>query len=164
MPKLLPIKPMISDLSQNQETAISGTNSNRNPENPGNPGNPVNPRNPGNPGNSENPGNPGNPGISGSQNQEATLLGDSCDSTNVSKLRLVRPWENGKPRKKSEDDSIEDDPETEEIQEETQKIQDKTQEIQEEIQEYVPLKKRRMIMYELDSKYSGVNFQNNSCH
>ena len=157
MPKLLPIKPMISDLSQNQETAISGTNSNRNPENPGNPGNPVNPRNPGNPGNSENPGNPGNPGISGSQNQEATLLGDSCDSTNVSKLRLVRPWENGKPRKKSDDDSIEEDPETGEIQEETQ-------EIQEEIQEYVPLKKRRMIMYELDSKYSGVNFQNNSCH
>ena len=92
-------------------------------------------------------------GISGSQNQEATLSGNNCDSTNVSKLRLVRPWENGKPRKKSDDDSIEDDPETEE-----------TQETQEEIQEYVPLKKRRMIMYELDSKYSGVNFQNNSCH
>ena len=88
------------------------------------------------------------------------MSGNNCDSTNVSKLRLVRPWENGKPRKKSDDDSIEDDPETGEIQEETQEIQ----EIQEEIQEYVPLKKRRMIMYELDSKYSGVNFQNNSCH
>ena len=161
MPKLLPIKPMISDLSQNQETAISGTNSNRNSGNPENPGNPGIPGIPGNP---ESPRNPGNPGFSESQNQEATLSGNDCDSTNVSKLRLVRPWENGKPRKKSEDDSIEDDPETEEIQEETQKIQDKTQEIQEEIQEYVPLKKRRMIMYELDSKYSGVNFQNNSCH
>ena len=154
MPKLLPIKPMISDLSQNQETAISGTNSNRNPGIPENPGNPGNTENPGNPGN---PGSPGNPGISGSQNQEATLSDNNCDSTNVSKLRLVRPWENGKPRKKSDDDSIEEDPETGEIQEETQ-------EIQEEIQEYVPLKKRRMIMYELDSKYSGVNFQNNSCH
>ena len=148
MPKLLPIKPMISDLSQNQETAISGTNSYRDP------GIPENPGNAGKPGN---PGNPGNPGISGSQNQEATLSGNNCDSTNVSKLRLVRPWENGKTKKKSDDDSIEDDPETQEIQEEIQ-------EIQEEIQEYVPLKKRRMIMYELDSKYSGVNFQNNSCH
>ena len=97
MPKLLPIKPMISDLSQNQETAISGTNSYRDP------GIPENPGNAGKPGN---PGNPGNPGISGSQNQEATLSDNNCDSTNVSKLRLVRPWENGKPRKKSDDDSI----------------------------------------------------------
>ena len=30
----------------------------------------------------------------------------------------------------------------------------------EHIQEYVPLKKRRMIIYKLDSKYSCVNFQN----
>ena len=100
MPKLLPIKPMISDSQQNQS----------------------------------------------SQNGK-----DSPDlDTSVSKLRLVRPWENGKsPRKKSEEDnsSIED---TMEILED------------EHMQEYVPLKKRRMIMYELDSKYSGVNFQN--CH
>ena len=100
MPKLLPIKPMISDSQQNQS----------------------------------------------SQNGK-----DSPDlDTSVSKLRLVRPWENGKsPRKKSEEDNS--------------SIEDTTEILEDEhMQEYVPLKKRRMIMYELDSKYSGVNFQN--CH
>ena len=100
MPKLLPIKPMISDSQQNQSNRIG----NNTPE----------------------------------------------MDTSVSKLRLVRPWENVKsPRKKSEEDnsSIEDT---------TEILED------EQMQEYVPLKKRRMIMYELDSKYSGVNYQN--CH
>ena len=98
MPKLLPIKPMISNNSQ--AATISGNTS-------------VN-----------------------------------ADNSSVSKLRLVRPWENGKTRKKSDDDSISEDSEI---------LNDEQMP-----EQYVPLKKRRMIMYELDSKYSGVNFQN--CH
>ena len=104
MPKLLPIKPMISNNSQ--AATISGNTS-------------VN-----------------------------------ADNSSVSKLRLVRPWENGKTRKKSDDaDSIEDD-----LNYSEEGILDEEQ----MPEQYVPLKKRRMKMYELDSKYSGVNFQN--CH
>ena len=103
MPKLLPIKPMISDSQQHQSSTVSDRN---------------------------------NPDL----------------DTSVSRLRLVRPWENGKPpRKKSDEDSSS-------IEDATEILDD------DQMQEYVPLKKRRMIMYELDSKYSGVNFQNNSCH
>ena len=50
-------------------------------------------------------------------------------SDEVSKLRLIRPWEAARNRNTPEPD--------------------KSEEI-----EYVPLKKRRLIMYELDSKYS----------
>ena len=75
-----------------------------------------------------------------------------------SKLRLVRPWEQrnkeGESGKNSEVVNIDEDYDDVEHHPERQEPPEQQQ------QEHVPLKKRRLIMYELDCNYAHIKFGN----
>ena len=69
-----------------------------------------------------------------------------------SKLRLVRPWEKRRKSKEGEAEVVT-------IDEDYDKDSNDNEEGTDE-QEHIPLKKRRLIMYELDTNYSHIKFGN----
>ena len=69
-----------------------------------------------------------------------------------SKLRLVRPWEKRRKSKEGETEVVN-------IDEDYDKDNNVNEEGTDE-QEHIPLKKRRLIMYELDTNYSHIKFGN----
>ena len=81
----------------------------------------------------------------------SSTVSESSSTKSKSKLRLVRPWEQRKRDIEvvNVDEDYDDEPEVE--------TEDKQETME---QEYVPLKKRRMIMYELDCNYSHIKFGN----